>query len=73
MLQHSKGSSADGWLTDQKALIATSAYLGHDVFIGNNRGVEYSQGHRSLDMWEDAEQYWNFSWHEMANDVYANV
>ena len=73
MMQHGKDSSAVQWLTQQKASIATFAYLGHDVYIGNNRGVEYSQGHESLDMWEDAEDYWNFSFHEMAYDVYANV
>lgn len=43
------------------------------MYLGNNRGNEYSQGHIQYDMIADAEDYWRFSWHEMAYDVYANV
>ena len=47
--------------------------MGHHVYIGNNRGVEYSRGHVSLDPVLDAEEYYKFSFHEMAYDVYAQV
>jgi lysosomal acid lipase/cholesteryl ester hydrolase len=47
---------------------------GYDVWIGNNRGTEYSQGHTSLDAaGETAEEYWDFTWAEMSEDVKANV
>jgi len=35
--------------------------------------MQYSQGHVSLDMDIDDEEYFNYSWHEFAYDVYANV
>jgi len=46
---------------------------GHHFYLGNTRGMLYSQGHVSLDPEIDEEEYWNFSWHEFAYDVYANV
>ena len=51
------------------------ADLGHNVYIGNNRGNEYSQGHVAADdfitLFPDS--YWDFSWHDMHKDVLANV
>ena len=37
---------------------------GYDVYLGNNRGTEYSRKHVSLDSVTDAEEYWDFSWAE---------
>lgn len=49
------------------------AELGHDVYYGNNRGVEYSLGHTEMaSPAEDPAKYWDFSWEEMGIDVVAN-
>ena len=39
------------------------ADLGYDVWMGNNRGTEYSQGHKSIPATDN--KYWNWSWSEM--------
>ena len=50
------------------------ADLGYDVWIGNNRGTEYSQGHTTYEATgATAEEYWDFSWADMSNDVKANI
>ena len=46
---------------------------GHDVYIGNNRGTIYSQEHLSLDASNDKEEYWDFSWSDMAKDAIAEA
>ncbi len=48
------------------------AETGYDVWVGNNRGTEYSQEHTSLTQ-NDAE-FWNFTWETMGKyDVPAMV
>lgn len=48
------------------------ADAGYDVFLGNNRGTEYSTKHESL-TWEQKE-FWEFSWAEMGRyDDLANL
>lgn len=37
---------------------------GFSVFVGNVRGNTFSRNHTTLD--PDEEQFWKFSWHEMA-------
>lgn len=37
---------------------------GYDVWLGNNRGTRFSQGHKTLNAQKDRE-YWYFSWEEM--------
>lgn len=76
MFQHGHGGAAMDWLyapVDEgtKPNFQKFIDLGHHVYLGNNRGSKYSQGHGSLDMIDDAEQYWNFTQHELALDVYA--
>ena len=39
------------------------ADAGYDVYIGNNRGTEYSQEHVSLT--PDQAEFWDWSWAEM--------
>ena len=39
------------------------AEAGYDVWVGNNRGTDYSQEHSSL-LPTDAE-FWNFTWETM--------
>ena len=46
---------------------------GYDIWIGNNRGTNYSQGHETLSAVDDTE-YWEFSWAEMGlYDDVANI
>ena len=48
------------------------AEAGYDVWVGNNRGTEYSQGHTSLGI--DDSKFWAFSWAEMGiYDDVANI
>ena len=57
--QHGGMMSADSWLGNQ--IDASSPFFalvddGHHVYLGNNRGNEYSQSHESL-TWPSAEFY----------------
>lgn len=48
------------------------ADLGHDIYISNNRGTEYSQGHKTYSAEDDAKQYWDFTFDGFGEDVRAN-
>ena len=46
---------------------------GYDVWIGNNRGTNYSQ-ERTDNLTPEDKEYWNFSWAEMGiYDDVANI
>lgn len=47
------------------------AKKGYDVYIGNNRGTEYSAGHPSLAY--DSAAYWDYNLDGYAEDVRANM
>ncbi len=56
-----------------KSYILNLVDEGYDIWIGNNRGTMYSQGHETLSAAEDTE-YWEFSWAEMGlYDDVANI
>lgn len=44
---------------------------GYDVYIGNNRGTEYSSGHDSLAY--TSEEYWSYDFEGYTEDVLANM
>ena len=47
--------------------------MGYDIWLGNNRGTEYSQQHKTLSAVDDSE-YWNWTWSEMGlYDDTANI
>ena len=76
LCQH--GNSMDGSSFFEYIYVGTPFILqlvdaGYDVWVGNNRGTDYSQGHQTLDSSADNE-YWNFSWAEMGlYDDTANI
>ena len=46
---------------------------GYDVWMGNSRGTEFSQGHTELSADKDA-KYWDFTWADMGKyDVPAMI
>ena len=75
LIQHSMSYDAAKWLSSYTSGVPMPLQLadaGYDVWMGNNRGKEYSQTHVRYSV-DDAE-YWNFGWAEMGlYDVVANV
>lgn len=65
-LQHGLLSSSASWIMNYpgKALAYILADLGYDVWMGNARGNDYSNGHRSLHT--DSYEYWDFDFDQMA-------
>lgn len=47
------------------------ADAGYDVYIGSNRGTEYSSGHKSLAY--DSQEYWDYTLDAYAEDVLASM
>ena len=71
------GALGDGasWISDYTEGLPMHLQLaeaGYDVWIGNNRGSEYSQDHTTLSV--DQAEFWQFSWAEMGlYDDVANI
>ena len=84
LMQHGLAEDASSWMksyrfpidrsyTKGKPLQLQLADRGHAVFLGNNRGTEYSQGHETLEAKKDPE-YWAHSYQEMGlYDDPANI
>ncbi|VDN16352.1 unnamed protein product [Dibothriocephalus latus] len=68
LLQHGLLDSAHTWINNlaNQSLGFVLADMGYDVWLGNSRGSTYSQYHKTLDV--SSEQFWEFSWDDMANN-----
>ena len=83
LIQHGLKMDAASWMNDYsteapkdydagKPMPLQLADQGYDVWMGNNRGTEYSMGHKSLKVEDKA--YWEWSWAQMGlYDTPANI
>jgi len=77
LIQHGLFEDGTSWLEDYANLNEKSFQLqlvdaGYDVWIGSNRGTEYSWEHETLSVDDGA--YWEFTWAEMGMyDDPANI
>lgn len=69
---HDYHTSAPSTYTPGKPMGLQLADLGYDIWFGNNRGTEYSQGHKTLST--DSREYWEYTWSDMGlYDDVANI
>lgn len=74
LLHHGLFASSADWILNGpgKALAYVLSEAGYDVWMANVRGNKYSREHLSLK--SDSKAYWNFSWHDIAEqDVPAII
>mmetsp|Transcript_12646 Transcript_12646/g.17067 ORF Transcript_12646/g.17067 Transcript_12646/m.17067 type:complete len:140 (+) Transcript_12646:147-566(+) len=75
LIQHGLGCDAATWLwlyTHGNPLILQLYDEGFDVWLGNNRGTEYCQEHKSLKTSD--KEFWMYDWAEMGTyDTPANI
>lgn len=75
LLQHGDYEDGASWMSTFKG---TPFHLllveeGYDVWIGNNRGTDYSQEHETLSA-KDDNDYWMYTWGDMGlYDDAANI
>ncbi|KAL0488862.1 triacylglycerol lipase [Acrasis kona] len=65
-LQHGLFNSACTWVVTgpKQALAFRLSDAGYDVWMGNNRGVQFSRSHKTHGV--DNVEYWKWSWYHMA-------
>ena len=65
LLNHGVESDMMQWVMNRQEVAPAFVLAGsdYDVWMGNNRGTRFSQGHVSLNTSEA--RYWDFSWEEM--------
>ena len=73
LFQHGNGGSSESWVKGNETIAMKLADRGHDIYLGNARGNKYSRAHVDYDPWEDEEQFWDYSFENLADDGYANV
>ncbi|GMR62747.1 hypothetical protein PMAYCL1PPCAC_32942 [Pristionchus mayeri] len=66
LMQHGLECDSTNWIANlpENSAAFMFADAGFDVWLGNNRGNTYSKNHISID--PKKEQFWEFSWDEMA-------
>ena len=70
---HTKPSEYDPSYEPGIPMAMQLADMGYDIWLGNNRGTEYSQQHKTLSAVDDPE-FWSWSWAEMGiYDDSANI
>ena len=75
LIQHGYMQDGTSWIEnfgDEKSFHLLLADEGYNVWIGNNRGTEYSQRHTDYDATTSG-AYWDFTWADMQYDVKANI
>lgn len=73
LLQHGLLSSAETFVVDKEgSWVKTLVDAGFDVWLGNNRGCIYSQGHTKYD--QNQFEFYDYSFYEMgAYDIPAMI
>ena len=75
--QHGYLQDGTSWITnfgDEKSFHLLLADQGYNVWMGNNRGTEYSQKHKIYDASGDtAKEYWDFTWADFHYDFKADI
>ena len=65
-LQHGLFSDSATWiLNKEKSLAFVLAKAGYDVWLGNNRGNIYSRTNNNINIHNDQETWFNFSFYEL--------
>ena len=77
LLQHGALMDAASWIslyTSGKPMPFILADEGYDIWMGNNRGTEYSQRNTNKNITIDSKDFWAWSWAEMGiYDDPANI
>lgn len=75
-MQHGLMATADTWIYNSAAVAPAFmlARAGYDIWLGNNRGNQYSRGHKTLNPDTDKVSYYDYSFQELGDyDLPAQI